>query len=969
MSGGKCKREVEQGLVLPSSAVGNKEKNHTHVDVHGEKLQLLRGVGKRLLLVWNKAGAILQLDRKEPIIPDERRDGISRWACIRKAVRGNREAHCCDSRFVLVWSGEERTLLRPGGVYNHGGKGVRGSIRTEAARLEEEPAGEQVERSKGAKEGADGPRSRHWSNLTSHWAGAANTMVAEKKDAKRRTLGSEPRDMLKRVIDLCCVAATVETLVQAEMFVDRVGPPGCGCALTEVIWPEDGHQREQEQMKGSARLSYTTKCCWPCGAVQRGAPLEREIVADGVERACKAIQCDAVPKQDEVQRPEEIPTHWVRCENLVVKGLFIVLAAACCIDSDAARRDAQSQNVCSAEGERTISVIAVAFHVLSRPAVSWKLGSKARVMSGYYAERSVRSTAGKQDMSNLNIKDVNTARRVSGPHPINHRFEYGQTYVRATFKVKGMASRFSSGDGLTTEDIAPGTEHGFTLPHHVSVSRLPPPARPAMVTILRRTSGYMPGMLLQAALQPLFWMGGNEGGRGRMTAGYSARRGTGADKSEIMCWNWSGCASCSELGICENSAGTACRGHIHVLIVMYATGLQRDSSLGSLVTFSRGLFQHHDGNGVTFEIEFEIGGEFESKSARNLYRHDIEMHFWLYARDARGLHILLFVQLQAALQPLFWMGGNEGGRGRMTAGYSARRGTGADTSEIMMVTESHLKSSSKSAANLSRNRLEICTLCVCSTVFFAVKDKPIHVEMKPKIWLRTSSEEEKCECTTRALKKPEAWQLPQMSPQSSIGHCEDHLTWQMAIVTSTFSSYISAQKRSREISRHNHAQEVHCVVDLQETSDSLEESVVRSCRLKTKIVEGRADSVFTKESARDLAGKYVGANVGHRALRLEWDLWAHAEVCRDLALEARSSRQVSGPKAGYSLTCVHRRGLGTIRMRVNTESDRKAKNNPLLDVNTREQENWESLDTCASESKKIRGLALGTLPVPPMDEM
>ncbi|KAJ7438395.1 hypothetical protein B0H11DRAFT_2206180 [Mycena galericulata] len=67
--------------------------------------------------------------------------------------------------------------------------------------------------------------------------------------------------------------------------------------------------------------------------------------------------------------------------------------------------------------------------------------------------------------------------------------------------------------------------------------------------------------------------------------------------------------------------------------------------------------------------------------------------------------------LQAALQPLFWMGRNEGGRGRMTAGYSARRGTGADKSEIMMVTESHLKSSSKSAANLSRNRLEICTYC------------------------------------------------------------------------------------------------------------------------------------------------------------------------------------------------------------------------------------------------------------------
>ncbi|KAJ7480328.1 hypothetical protein B0H11DRAFT_2193869 [Mycena galericulata] len=66
--------------------------------------------------------------------------------------------------------------------------------------------------------------------------------------------------------------------------------------------------------------------------------------------------------------------------------------------------------------------------------------------------------------------------------------------------------------------------------------------------------------------------------------------------------------------------------------------------------------------------------------------------------------------LQAALQPLFWMGGNEGGRGRMTAGYSARRGTGADKYEIMMVTESHLKSSSKSAANLSRNRLEICTV-------------------------------------------------------------------------------------------------------------------------------------------------------------------------------------------------------------------------------------------------------------------
>ncbi|KAJ7505358.1 hypothetical protein B0H11DRAFT_2186769 [Mycena galericulata] len=90
--------------------------------------------------------------------------------------------------------------------------------------------------------------------------------------------------------------------------------------------------------------------------------------------------------------------------------------------------------------------------------------------------------------------------------------------------------------------------------------------------------------------------------------------------------------------------------------------------------------------------------------------HDIETHFWLYAWDARGLHILSFVQLQAALQPLFWTGGNEGGRGRMTAGYSARRGTGADKSEIMMVTESHLKSSSKSAANLSRNRLEICTV-------------------------------------------------------------------------------------------------------------------------------------------------------------------------------------------------------------------------------------------------------------------
>ncbi|KAJ7441370.1 hypothetical protein B0H11DRAFT_1932974 [Mycena galericulata] len=70
--------------------------------------------------------------------------------------------------------------------------------------------------------------------------------------------------------------------------------------------------------------------------------------------------------------------------------------------------------------------------------------------------------------------------------------------------------------------------------------------------------------------------------------------------------------------------------------------------------------------------------------------------------------------LQAALQPLFWMGGNEGGRGRMTAGYSARRGTGADKSEIMMVTESHLKSSSKSAANLSRNRLEICTTATMS---------------------------------------------------------------------------------------------------------------------------------------------------------------------------------------------------------------------------------------------------------------